>query len=83
MTRDRDDPCFGPSSREERECFGIRYGGVIVGLIFGFFIIIIGITLVLGQDIGRYIGPAFVIILGLLIIAGALSALSRRRGQST
>jgi hypothetical protein len=71
--------------RMENECFGLPHGGAIIGLIFGAFIIIIGISLGLGIDIGNvirntpWIGAAFTIIVGLLIIAGALYGLSRRR----
>ena len=71
--------------RMEIECFGLPHGRAIVGLIFGVFIIIIGVSFGLGIDIGNvigntpWIGAAFMIIFGLLIIAGALYGLSRRR----
>lgn len=76
----REDTCFGrPGRRVEEECFGLPYGGAILGIIFGAFIIIIGISISLGLDIGTIIGPAVAIIIGILIVAGALYGLLRRR----
>lgn len=46
---------------------------------FGVFIIIIGIGLIYGKDVWTYVGPGLVIILGLLIVLGAISALGKRR----
>jgi hypothetical protein len=71
--------------RMENECFGLPHGGAIVGLIFGAFIIIIGASLAMGIDIGRvlgnspWIGGAFIVIFGLLIVAGAIYGLTRKR----
>lgn len=73
----RGDTCFG--GREEEECFGIRHGGAIVGLIFGFFIVILGLALLLGKDISAYIGPFVLIVIGTLIAVGAIAGLSRTR----
>jgi len=39
--------CFGAERRREDECFGLPHGGAIAGVIFGAFIILIGIALVL------------------------------------
>ena len=71
--------------RMENECFGLPNGGAIVGLIFGAIIIIVGASLVMGIDIGYvlrnspWIGGAFVVIVGLLIVAGAIYGLTRKR----
>jgi uncharacterized membrane protein YvbJ len=65
--------------RVEEECFGLPQGGAIVGLAFGAFIIIIGIALYFGQDIGRWIGPSAAIVFGILIVTGAIYGLTRRR----
>ena len=71
--------CFGAERRREDECFGLPHGGAIAGVIFGAFIILIGIALVLEQDIWRLIWPFMLIIIGVLIVAGVLYGLSRRR----
>lgn len=71
---------FGPPrERAEEECFGIPYGGAIVGIIFGAIIIFLGLAMALGVDIGRWIGIFILIIVGLLIIVGAIYGLRRRR----
>lgn len=71
--------CFGRRERSvEEECFGLPYGGAIVGLIFGAIIILVGVAIVFEKDIGRLVGPFAIIIVGLLVIAGAIYALSRR-----
>ncbi len=71
--------------RMETECFGLPHGGAILGLIFGAFIIIIGASLAMGIDIGRvlenspWIGGAFIVLIGLLMVAGAIYGLTRKR----
>jgi uncharacterized membrane protein YvbJ len=66
----------------EEECFGIPRGGTIVGLAIGVIIILWGFIWLLQQadlipeDISAW--PFAVIILGILIVVGAISALSRR-----
>jgi len=76
----RGGPCFGePERRVEEECFGLPHGGAIAGAVFGVFIIIIGIAIAFGQDVGRLIGPFVLIVVGLLVILGAIYALRRRR----
>jgi len=78
----REDTCFGPrrEGRVEEECFGIPHGGAIVGIIFGAIIIFLGLAIVSGQDVGRWIWPLFLIIIGLLIIIGAIYGFRRRYG---
>ena len=75
----RGDTCFG-ERRAEEECFGLPYGGAIAGIIVGIFIIILGLAVALGQDIGRWTGPFVLLVIGVLIVAGALYKLSRRKG---
>ena len=71
--------------RMENECFGLPHGGAIAGLIFGAIIIIIGASLAMGIDIGRvlenspWIGGAFIVLIGLLMVAGAIYGLTRKR----
>jgi hypothetical protein len=72
------DDCFGPSE-PEKACFGLPYGGIIIGIVIGLFIVILGIAQLLGQDIGAYIGPFILILIGVLIVAGAIYGMSKRR----
>ena len=64
--------------RREDECFGLHYGGAIVGIIFGIIILFFGFAWLAGIDIGDYIGAIVVIIVGILIIAGVAYGATRR-----
>jgi len=76
--RKRGGTCFGqPERRMEDECFGLPHGGAIIGLIIGLIIIIYGLGSFFNWRID--FGPLVMIILGGLIVAGALYGLSRRR----
>jgi len=72
------DTCFEPEERIGHECFGLPYGGAIIGIIIGMFIIISGFAMIWELDIGRYTGAFFVMIIGLLIVAGAIYGILRR-----
>ncbi len=75
----REDSCFGqPEKRVEEECFGIPYGGAIAGIIFGVFIILIGLSIALGLHIGRWIVAFIVFVIGLLIIVAVIFGRYRR-----
>lgn len=72
--------------RAEEECFGLPHGGAIIGIVIGV-IILFGGAFWLAQlagwiprtlEIGNLILAFFVIILGLLIVLGALYRLTRR-----
>jgi ribosomal protein L40E len=79
-SRKDEDTCFGqPEHRIERECFGLPYAGAILGMIFGAFIVIMGLSMLLKLELEQYLGPFAVIVIGTLIIAGALYGLSRRK----
>ena len=73
------DECFGPRSDRERECFGLPSGRMVFGVLFGIMIVVIGLAILWGQDVWRWIGPLFIIMFGLLIVSGALYSLTRRR----
>ncbi len=74
------DECFGSKrDREREECFGLPYGGMIAGVIFGIVIIVIGLAILWGLDIWRWIGPLFVVMLGILIVLGAVYTMTRRK----
>ena len=62
----------GFGRRVEKECFGLPWGGTIVGLIIGIFIIIVGISILVGVSIWRLIWSLFIIVIGLLITVGVL-----------
>jgi hypothetical protein len=59
------------------ECFGLPNGGAIFGLFIGAIIILWGLTEVFGLQVE--LGTYAIIIIGILIIAGALYGLTRRR----
>jgi len=74
------DECFGPKGekRVEEECFGLPFGGAIVGIIFGIIILVLGLAWLAEIDVWKYIGPVLVILVGILIIAGVAYGASRR-----
>jgi uncharacterized membrane protein YvbJ len=81
--RTRRDGCYG-EQRPEEECFGLPHGSIIVGIIFGLILLVAGILLILQTTLGisisgQLIGPVILIIIAILILAGALYQLGRRR----
>jgi len=70
-------------SREKRyersrdECFGLPNSGAIVGIVFGILIIFWGLSTFFNWEIN--IMAILVTILGILIVAGAVYRLTRRR----
>ena len=81
-----EETCFGPREREHfEECFGLPHAGAIIGIIFGLLITIWGALWFL-HEIGILprivnIWPFAVIIVGILIIAGALYRLRQRESR--
>ena len=71
------DGCFGRQDRREDECFGLPNGGAIAGLVIGIIIIVFGLGNLLGWRID--FGPIVIIAVGILIAAGAVYGMSRRR----
>ena len=65
------------AKRPEEECFGLPHGGTIIGLIIGIIIIVVGISTLAGIDLD--LGPLMILILGVLILGGALYSLTRKR----
>jgi ribosomal protein L40E len=74
------DECFGPKEerRFEEECFGLPHGGAFIGIIFGFIILVLGFTWLVGINLWDYIGPLMAILLGILIIVGVIYSAIRR-----
>ena len=64
--------------RAEEECFGLPHGGSIVGLIIGAIILLLGLSLLLGIEIWNYLWALMIIVIGVLIVVGAIYSLSRR-----
>jgi len=59
------------NNRSRDECFGLPHGGLIVACIIGVLLILFGLSSIFGFEL-MYLGPALIIILGLLIILGAI-----------
>jgi len=74
----RRDDCFGPNE-PEKACFGLPYGGIVIGIVIGLFIVILGIAQLLDVNISAYIGPFILILIGVLIVVGAIYGMSRRK----
>ena len=71
--------------KAEQECFGLPHGGIIAGLIIGLIILLWGVYLILEQT-GVITGTVdfwiiLLIILGVLMIVGAIYQMTRRRGN--
>ncbi|MEM1581097.1 MAG: zinc ribbon domain-containing protein [Candidatus Bathyarchaeia archaeon] len=85
-TRRMDNECFGthvstePHRRVEEECFGIPRGSAIVGLAIGIIMIIAGLSMLLKELFNITIPwwPLVVILIGILVIIGAIRGLRRR-----
>ncbi|MCS7115401.1 MAG: zinc ribbon domain-containing protein [Nitrososphaerota archaeon] len=78
--------CFGagsaePRERIEEECFGVPISSTVMGLVFGIIIIIVGFSFLLRELYGISVPwwPLVIIIFGVLIVAGAIYSLSRKR----
>ena len=73
----------GERRRAEQECFGLPHGGAIAGIIFGVIILIWGISMMLQQTgvipVTFEFWYIIVIIVGVLIVAGALYNMNRSR----
>ncbi len=63
--------------RQRCECFGLPYGNLIGPLIAGIILIMVGLSAFIGWDIWNYLWAVIIIIIGLLIILGAIY--SRKR----
>jgi hypothetical protein len=61
----------------EDECFGLPGGSTIIGVLIGLAIILAGVQQLMGWNID--LGPFAIIVLGVLILAGAIYQQSKRR----
>ena len=65
--------------KREDECFGLPHGGIIVGIIFGVFIILWAVGALLGWSIWDYFWPIILVTFGVLIVAGAIYSMRKKR----
>jgi uncharacterized membrane protein YvbJ len=65
--------------RQRNECFGLPHGNIIGALIGGSILILIGLSAFYGFQVWQYLWPALIIVIGLLIILGAIFGSRRRR----
>lgn len=79
-----DDECFGPRRDMEEECFGLPRGGAVFTILIGLVVVVIGAAYLLGQyygwsvDVWQSFGPAMIIVIGILIVVGALYRAGKR-----
>ncbi|MFW9985704.1 MAG: zinc ribbon domain-containing protein [Candidatus Odinarchaeota archaeon] len=71
----KDEDCYG---KEEDECFGLPHGGAICGMLFGLIIIVWALGIIFGWNIWDYFWPLILIIIGSLIVVGAVYTMRRR-----
>jgi hypothetical protein len=83
--RDGCEGCYGDEGPEQ-ECFGLPHGGIIVGILFGSLLLIAGVILILQRVLGiainvdgELVGPVVMIAIAILIIAGAIYQIRRRK----
>jgi uncharacterized membrane protein YvbJ len=82
--RAHNDECFGPRRDMEEECFGLPRGGAVFTVLIGVAVVMIGVVYLLGQyygwsvDVWQSFGPSIIIIIGILVVVGALY---RARGR--
>ena len=81
--RERRDECFGAPyerRRQRDECFGLPHGSLIIGIVIGLLLIVAGLSSIYRFQVQwQYIGAAFIVLIGLLIIAGTIYQ-ARKRG---
>ena len=82
--KDRDDRDERHRRRRERrhrrrnDSFGLPNGGIVVGLLFGVLLIMIGVSTFYGVSLWRYLWPIIIVIIGVLIVTGAISNYARK-----
>jgi len=70
--------------RVENECFGLPHGGLIVGVVIGVIILLFGVAAILNIaypniNYSGWVWAFVPIIIGILIIIGAIYGMQRRR----
>ena len=64
--------------RQRNECFGLPHGGLIVGILIGILLILVGLSSIYGLNIWTYLWPIIIILIGILIILGAIYRYTHR-----
>jgi uncharacterized membrane protein YvbJ len=64
--------------RQRDECFGLPHGNIIVPLVIGVILILSGLSAIYGFEFWQYLWPALIVLIGLLIIAGAIYQTRRK-----
>jgi len=64
-------------SHARDECFGLPNAGAIAGIVFGLLIVLFGLSWLFGWRINYM--AYFAIVLGVLIVAGAVYRLTRKK----
>ncbi|BDZ68926.1 zinc-ribbon domain-containing protein [Methanobacterium ferruginis] len=65
--------------RQRNECFGLPHGNIIGPLIVGVILILLGLSSFYGFEVWSILWPALIIIIGLLIVIGAIYRTQRGR----
>jgi uncharacterized protein YacL len=61
----------------EKECYGLRHGATIIGLIIGLIIILVGVASLVGISLKFW--PMIIVFFGLLVLGGAIYSLVHKR----
>ncbi len=64
--------------RQREECFGLPNGGLIVAIIFGILLVLFGLSSIFKFTISEYVWAIVVVIVGILVIAGAVYRYGKR-----
>ncbi|MDD1763770.1 MAG: zinc ribbon domain-containing protein [Methanobacteriaceae archaeon] len=64
--------------RQRDECFGLPHGNIIGPLIIGSILILAGLSAIYGFEFWQYLWPALIVLIGILIIAGAIYGARRK-----
>jgi uncharacterized membrane protein YvbJ len=65
--------------RQREECFGLPYGNLVIGIIIGIILIVAGLSSIYKFQIPwQYVGSALIVLIGLLIIIGAIYRTRRK-----
>jgi len=65
--------------KAEQECFGLPNGGLIAAVVIGVIIIIWGVSMLSGYDFGGHFWYMVLIIIGVLMVVGAIYRSTRSK----
>jgi len=64
--------------RQRDECFGLPHGNMILPIIIGVILILAGLSSIYGFEFWQYLWPVIIVLIGLLIIVGAIYGARRK-----